>query len=64
MRTLKDDNTHKRGFGSMDAEQQREIARKGGLSVKPENRSFSKNPDLAREAGRKGGEKSRKAKAK
>lgn len=45
----------KRGFASMDPERQREIARKGGASLKPENRSFSRNPKLAAEAGRKGG---------
>lgn len=49
----------KRGFGAMDKEQQREISRKGGESVPAEQRSFSKNPELAREAGRKGGEHSR-----
>src|SRR5688572_28490395 len=50
--------TSKRGFASMDAEKQREIARKGGQSVPPEERSFSKNRGLAAEAGRKGGEAS------
>lgn len=49
----------KRGFGAMDKELQRQISRKGGESVPPEQRSFSKNPELAREAGRKGGEHSR-----
>jgi general stress protein YciG len=47
-----------RGFASMDAEKQREIARKGGESVPDEKRSFSKNRELASEAGRKGGEAS------
>jgi general stress protein YciG len=46
----------KRGFASMDAEKQREIARKGGLSVPAEKRSFSQNADLAAKAGRKGGQ--------
>lgn len=46
----------KRGFASMDPERQREIARKGGASVKAENRSFSKDRQLATAAGRKGGE--------
>jgi hypothetical protein len=39
----------------MDAEKQREIARKGGRSVPDEKRSFSRNRQLASEAGRKGG---------
>ncbi|GLI94314.1 general stress protein [Methylocystis echinoides] len=45
----------KRGFASMDPEKQREIARKGGLSVPPERRSFSQSSDLASKAGQKGG---------
>ena len=49
-------DTSKRGFASMDEEKQREIASKGGKSVPDEERSFSKDPDLAAEAGRKGGE--------
>ncbi len=44
-----------RGFASMDAAKQREIARKGGRSVPAEKRSFSRDPKLAAEAGRKGG---------
>jgi general stress protein YciG len=44
-----------RGFAAMDAEKQREIARKGGESVPGEKRSFSRDPSLAAEAGRKGG---------
>jgi general stress protein YciG len=57
----------KRGFASMDPERRREIARKGGASVKAANRSFAKKPGLAASAGRKGGEaggqrKGRKAK--
>jgi hypothetical protein len=56
-----------RGFASMDAEQQRQIARKGGESVPPEKRSFSQDRALASEAGRKGGQArgaGQKAKAK
>lgn len=49
-------DTSKRGFASMDAAKQREIARKGGESVPAEKRSFSKDHDLAAEAGRKGGQ--------
>jgi hypothetical protein len=47
-----------RGFASMDEEKQREIASKGGSSVPKEERSFSKDHELATEAGRKGGEAS------
>jgi hypothetical protein len=59
MNTHKSGEPVKRGFGAMDKEQQRQISKKGGESVPPEERSFSKNPQLAREAGRKGGEHSR-----
>lgn len=51
-------STSTRGFASMDAEKQREIARKGGRSVPNEKRSFSQNHQLASEAGRKGGHSS------
>ncbi len=50
----------RRGFASMTPERRKELAAKGGASVRPENRSFSKNPTLAREAGAKGGSISRK----
>lgn len=50
------DNTSKRGFASMDPEKQKEIASKGGKSVPPEERSFSKDHNLASKAGKKGGE--------
>ena len=46
----------KRGFAAMDRNKQREIASKGGQSVPSEKRSFSKDPELAAEAGRKGGQ--------
>jgi uncharacterized protein len=42
----------------MDDEKQREIAGKGGESVPAEKRSFSQDPNLASEAGKKGGESS------
>lgn len=45
-----------RGFAAMDADKQREIARKGGESVPAGERSFSRNHELASEAGRKGGQ--------
>jgi uncharacterized protein len=51
-------NTSGRGFASMDDEKQRDIARKGGESVPDEKRSFSKDSDLASDAGRKGGHES------
>lgn len=44
-----------RGFAGMDPKRQREIASKGGRSVPAEERSFSRNPELAAAAGRKGG---------
>jgi general stress protein YciG len=48
----------KRGFASMDAETQREIASKGGQSQGKENNpgNFANDREKAREAGRKGGE--------
>lgn len=45
----------RRGFALMDPERQRAISKMGGASVAPENRAFSRNRDLAVEAGRKGG---------
>lgn len=45
----------KRGFGSMSPERQKEIASMGGRSVRPEQRSFSQDRELAKSAGRKGG---------
>jgi general stress protein YciG len=51
-------DTANRGFASMDDDKQREIASKGGHSVRPEDRSFAKDHGLAAEAGRKGGEHS------
>jgi general stress protein YciG len=49
-------NKSERGFASVSEEERREIARKGGQSVPDEKRSFSQDPELASEAGRKGGE--------
>ncbi|HEY8580484.1 MAG TPA: KGG domain-containing protein, partial [Beijerinckiaceae bacterium] len=56
MRTRK--RKAKRGFAAMSLEKRREIARKGGQSVKPENRAFAQNRELAADAGRKGGSQS------
>jgi general stress protein YciG len=44
-----------KGFRKVSAERRREIARMGGKAVKTENRSFSRDPELARKAGAKGG---------
>jgi uncharacterized protein len=52
----------RRGFASMSPERQREIAAMGGRSVPVESRSFSRNCELAAEAGRKGGSISSRAK--
>ncbi len=49
------------GFASMTPERRREVAAKGGSSVKPENRTFSKDRDAAANAGRKGGAISRRS---
>jgi general stress protein YciG len=45
----------KRGFALLSPEKRREIASLGGKSVPDEKRSFSKDPLLASEAGKKGG---------
>jgi general stress protein YciG len=52
-------NISKHGFASMSSEKQCEIARMGGKSIPSEERSFSRNHDLASNAGRKGGQLSR-----
>jgi uncharacterized protein len=51
-------HTSNRGFASMDEKSQRDIPSKGGQSVPAEERSFSRDHELASEAGRKGGEHS------
>jgi general stress protein YciG len=48
----------KRGFASMDKDKKSKISSKGGRSVSHQNRSFSKDHELASQAGRKGGEHS------
>lgn len=45
-----------RGFASMSAERQREIARKGGKAAHEKGTAHEFTPDEARVAGRKGGE--------
>lgn len=44
-----------KGFAALSPERRREIAAKGRAARKPENFTFAKNRELAREAGRKGG---------
>ena len=50
-------NTRNRGFASMAAEKQREIARKGGRAAHEQGKAHEFTTDEARMAGRKGGEK-------
>jgi general stress protein YciG len=45
-----------RGFASMDASKQREIASKGGKAAHAQGRAHEFTADEARTAGRKGGE--------
>src|ERR1043165_1772981 len=48
--------TSKRGFASMDASKQREIASKGGRAAHAKGTAHEFTADEARAAGRKGGE--------
>ena len=48
--------TSKRGFASMDASKQREIASKGGRAAHAKGTAHEFSSDEARVAGRKGGE--------
>jgi general stress protein YciG len=54
-------NTDKRGFASMDAEKQREIASKGGKAAHEKGNAHEFTSEEAREAGRKGGKARGKA---
>lgn len=45
-----------RGFAAMDAEKQKEIARKGGKAAHEKGTAHEFTPEEAREAGRKGGQ--------
>jgi general stress protein YciG len=47
-----------RGFASMDPEQQREIASKGGKAAHESGNAHEFSSEEAREAGRKGGQAS------
>jgi general stress protein YciG len=49
-------DTSKRGFASMDADKQREIASKGGKAAHQKGTAHEFTSEEAREAGRKGGE--------
>jgi uncharacterized protein len=49
-------DTSKRGFGSMDDEKQREIAREGGRASHEKGTGHEFNSEDARQAGKKGGE--------
>jgi uncharacterized protein len=51
----KNENSN-RGFGSMDPEQQREIASEGGRAAHESGNANEFTSEEAREAGRKGGE--------
>ena len=48
--------TSQRGFASMDNDQQRDIARKGGRAAHEKGTAHEFDSNEAREAGRKGGE--------
>lgn len=48
-----------RGFAALPADQRKEISRMGGLGTRPEKRNFSRDPEAARIAGRKGGQRLR-----
>ena len=50
------ETTSKRGFASMDAAKQREIASKGGRAAHQKGTAHEFTSDEARNAGRKGGE--------
>lgn len=51
-------NASKRGFASMDPEQQREIASKGGKAAHEKGTAHEFTSSEAKEAGRKGGKAS------
>ena len=53
------DRKERRGFASMSAEKQREIASKGGRAAHEKGTAHEWTADEARNAGRKGGQVSR-----
>lgn len=50
-----DNNTSNRGFASMDADKQRDIASRGGKAAHEKGTAHEFDSEEAREAGRKGG---------
>lgn len=44
-----------RGFAALDPDRLREVSSMGGKACPPEKRAYSRDPDLAKAAGRKGG---------
>lgn len=52
---MSDKPKQRRGFAAMSPELQRELAIKGGASLRPDQRAFSQDRGLAASAGRKGG---------
>jgi hypothetical protein len=52
------------GFACLSPERRKEIASLGGSSVAPENRAYSRDPDLARRAGLKRAQTPRPSKPK
>ncbi len=52
-----------RGFAGMDPERQRQIASEGGRAAHAQGTAHEFTPEEAREAGRKGGDASRAARA-
>jgi uncharacterized protein len=55
MSNSKQERKGERGFAAMDAERQREIARKGGRAAHEQGTAHQFSSEEAREAGRKGG---------
>lgn len=53
----------RRGFAAMSPERRKAVAALGGAAQAAEDRSFSRNRDLAVAAGRKGGQTPRRPKA-
>src|SRR5436309_14561350 len=58
-RTVNTERKERRGFASMSAEKQREIASKGGRAAHEKGTAHEWTADEARNAGRKGGQVSR-----
>ena len=56
--TSEDNNTSKRGFGSMDPEKQEEVASKGGRTAHEKGTAHEFDSEEARKAGQKGGQAS------